>query len=171
VSLRNSNLVLWTLLAAAVLVVLAIPVGRRWALPFVESETDPIVVRIDFSDERTWARLRQEIATFRGPLGASAPIEFLDESSLNGASLSQVQAALPPSYLHSFVIIADARTMTHPEHPLLVVALRLDAGREFRAAPNTVLDIAVNLSLANMDFGDFADEADRTEGGVFRGFR
>jgi hypothetical protein len=41
-------------------------------------------------------------------------------------------------------------------------------GGEFRALPSEVQAIENNLSIANMDFGDFASTVDG--GGVFRGF-
>ncbi|HLF89873.1 MAG TPA: hypothetical protein VI451_13065 [Anaerolineales bacterium] len=41
-------------------------------------------------------------------------------------------------------------------------------GREFRAIPSQIQGIENNLSIANMDFEEFADSVD--EDGVFRGF-
>jgi len=42
------------------------------------------------------------------------------------------------------------------------------SGREFRAVPSQIQAIENNLSIANMDFEEFAESAD--ESGVFRGF-
>lgn len=39
-------------------------------------------------------------------------------------------------------------------------------GRSFRCAVPEIASIEANLSIANMDFADYADE----RGGVFRGF-
>jgi hypothetical protein len=50
---------------------------------------------------------------------------------------------------------------TLPEEP--------EYGREFRAIPTAVQSIENNLSIANMDFEDFAEAVD--EDGVFRGFQ
>jgi hypothetical protein len=41
-------------------------------------------------------------------------------------------------------------------------------GRTFRSIPSEVEPIVANLSIANMDFGEFADSADPD--GIFRGF-
>jgi len=41
-------------------------------------------------------------------------------------------------------------------------------GRELRCEVGEVASIEVNLSIANMDFDEFADSADAD--GVFRGF-
>jgi hypothetical protein len=54
------------------------------------------------------------------------------------------------------------------EHPILVVDLYTEPGRSFRVVPAEVWGIENNLSTANMDFAEFADEADAD--GVFRGF-
>ena len=63
---------------------------------------------------------------------------------------------------------ADRTTFEYPEHPLLVVDLLGEPGRAFRALPEQVQSIENNLSLANMDFEDFADSVG--DDGIFRGF-
>ncbi len=42
------------------------------------------------------------------------------------------------------------------------------SGHEFRAIPSQIQGIENNLSIANMDFEEFAEAVD--EDGVFRGF-
>ena len=69
---------------------------------------------------------------------------------------------------HSFLFIADRLTLTHPEFPILVVDLYASRGREFRALPTQVQAIQNNLSIANMDFEEFANAVDKD--GIFRGF-
>ncbi len=56
--------------------------------------------------------------------------------------------------------------MAQSEHPVLAID---EQGRSFRALPETVQAIDNNLSIANMDFHEFADAIDGT--GVFRGFQ
>jgi hypothetical protein len=58
--------------------------------------------------------------------------------------------------------------MGQGEHLLLVVDLYAERGREFRAEPSQIQGIENNLSIANMDFAEFADNCDPE--GVFRGF-
>jgi hypothetical protein len=48
------------------------------------------------------------------------------------------------------------------------VDLYESSGQEFRAVPSRVQSIENNLSIANMDFEEFAEAVDRD--GVFRGF-
>jgi hypothetical protein len=51
---------------------------------------------------------------------------------------------------------------------VLVIDLREDRGRHFRAVTSHVHSIENNLSIANMDFFEFADNVEID--GVFRGF-
>ena len=62
----------------------------------------------------------------------------------------------------------DHSTFADPEHPVLVVDLYSDPGRTFRVIPSQMWGVENNLSLANMDFEEFADAVDKD--GVFRGF-
>jgi hypothetical protein len=55
-----------------------------------------------------------------------------------------------------------------PDHPLLVIDLQGEPGREFRAIPSQIQAIENNLSIANMGFEEFAEAVDAS--GVFRGF-
>jgi len=51
---------------------------------------------------------------------------------------------------------------------VLVVDLFEERGRSFRALLSQVQSVENNLSLANMDFSEFAESVERD--GVFRGF-
>jgi len=51
---------------------------------------------------------------------------------------------------------------------VLVIDLYADRGRTFRAIPSQIQGIKNNLSIANMDFFEFADNVDAD--GIFRGF-
>jgi hypothetical protein len=65
--------------------------------------------------------------------------------------------------------VVDRATIAGADHPVLVVSLqRRHRGEHFRAVPSAVQSIENNLSLANMDWRDFADSVDAD--GVFRGF-
>ena len=66
------------------------------------------------------------------------------------------------------MIIVDRTAITHPEHALLVLDLFEESGQIFRALPAAVQAIENNLSIANMDFAEFAENCDPE--GVFRGF-
>ena len=127
-----------------------------------------IVLRTDFSDQRTWEALRAEIQAPVGEAGFLADVEFVDDARYSGLAVAQLFRAFAEHGARTFAIVADGMTMTHPEHPLLIVDLYADRGREFRAVPSQIQSIENNLSLANMDFEDFAGAVGTD--GVFRGF-
>ena len=84
------------------------------------------------------------------------------------ATKEQLLRLVPKDYEHSFIILVDRTAISQPEFPLLIVDLYEEPGREFRAIPSQIQGIENNLSLANMDFAEFADSV--SEDGVFRGF-
>jgi hypothetical protein len=138
----------------------------------VPSTTESPVLRTDFSDQAAFEALRAEIRSL-SPDGFQAYVDFIDDPAFNGISKEQLLAAISPDYPHSFIIVADSETITHAEHPLLVVSLQDDGmgaarGDAFRALPATIQGIQNNLSIANMDFVDFSGAVDKR--GVFRGF-
>jgi len=76
---------------------------------------------------------------------------------------------LSANYDHSFVFVVDFVTIPRLDGPILVIDLYAEIGREFRALPRTIQAIENNLSIANMDFREFADNIDSD--GIFRDFR
>ena len=59
--------------------------------------------------------------------------------------------------------------MAPPDYPILVVNLnKRDDSGPFRSVPREIASLEANLSLANMDFYEFAESAGAD--GVFRGF-
>jgi len=128
---------------------------------------DALVVRTDFSNQEIWMKIRE---TIKAPTGSfRAYVEFWEDAELKGATKDQLLSLVPEKYEHGFLIIADAETIVDAEHPLLVVDLNDDFGREFRAIPKAIQSIENNLSISNMGFEEFADSVDND--GVFRGFR
>lgn len=127
---------------------------------------DALVLRTDFSDNASWKSLCK---TIREPAGEfQAYVDFVSDPAFNGIDVEQVLSLIPPNYNHSFIFIIDQTTLSHPEHPVLVVDLFDEPGRTFRVIPAEMWGVENNLSLANMIFADFADHADPE--GVFRGF-
>jgi hypothetical protein len=123
-----------------------------------------LVVRTDFSDEAAWRAVGLAI---REPVdGFYAYVDLVDDAAFEGATVDQL-VALGNDAHRSFLIVADGETMRGPEHTLLVVDVFADPGRTFRAVPSGIQSIENNLSIANMDFAEFADAVDAD--GVFRG--
>jgi hypothetical protein len=126
---------------------------------------DAPVLRTDFSDDAAWQAIRKEVLQ---PVdGFYANVEFIDDREFADLSKDDLMRSIPRELRHSFMIVADKVSMTG-EHPLLVVDLYTQPGREFRAEPSQIQGIENNLSIANMDFAEFADSCDPD--GVFRGF-
>jgi len=134
--------------------------------PLPATEDAP-VLRTDFSDQAAWEAIR---AAIRAPVdGFLAYVEFVDDASYDGVGTEELLGLLPPRVNHDFVVVADRVAISRPDHPLLVVDLGAEPGRTFRAIPSRIQAVQNNLSLANMDFEDFASSVD--DDGVFRGFR
>ena len=129
------------------------------------------VLRTDFSDKSAWDAVRDQIQQPSAE-GFMANVEFIDDRVFDGLDKQQLLAAVPKDYPHTFVIVVDRQTLSDAERPLLVVnlydGLGSEVGEEFRTLPSEIQAIENNLSIANMDFADFAGAVDRA--GVFRGF-
>lgn len=131
---------------------------------------NPWVIRTDFRDDAKWAAVCDEVAAPVREFGEDfyAYLRFVDSQEYKDLDADQVIARINSTYRHTFVFIVDAVTLDAPEHPILVVDLYGDSARKFRAIPTQIQGIENNLSIANMDFEEFADSVDAD--GVFRGF-
>lgn len=139
--------------------------------PMPSSDNAP-VVRTDFSDESAWQAIRAAIlAPVRVPgttFAFGANVAFIDDVAYRDFDSAQLVTLFGDDPEHSFVVVVDRAAIVHPEHAVLVIDLLEGAGRAFRALPTAVQAIENNLSIANMDFEEFADAVD--DDGVFRGF-
>lgn len=126
-----------------------------------------LVLRTDFSDDAAWESLRAAIQKPVGPFRAY--VDFVSDRAFDGITPEEVLSLIPSDSDHAFVFIVDRPAISHPEHPILVVDLDLERGRAFRVIPSEMWAVENNLSLANMDFDEFADTVGPD--GVFRGFR
>ena len=130
-----------------------------------------LLVRTDYSDDEAW----------HAALSAATAVYVMDDFERIGALLLPVEssdlAGLTPEELVALsredylsqIAVADAQTMR--DQTILFVdfnELNEQVGRTFRLIPSEVEPIVANLSLANMDFAEFADSTDRD--GIFRGF-
>lgn len=135
-------------------------------------ETDnAVVIRTDFEDQPAWEAVRELVRApvHDGDESFYAYVDFIDDVEYRNLSTQGLMAALPQDYKHSFLFVVDRDTLSSRDFPLLVVDLDQSRGRTFRAAPNQIQSIENNLSIANMDFEDFAEAVDKD--GVFRGFK
>ena len=125
----------------------------------------PLVIRTDFSNDDAWSavseRIRRPDPLFR------ASVTFVDDPDFAGLAPDDLESR---GYFEhqTFAFLADHMTMTHPEHPVLVVFVFEEEHVEFRTIPAEIPAIENNLSLGNMDPEDFAESAGAD--GIFRGF-
>ena len=127
---------------------------------------NPIVLRTDFTSQSAWEKVRDAI---QKPIGDfRACVEFVEDMEYQDVNKEQLFQYVPDDYAHSFIIIFDHLTVSLPESPLLIVDLYHKPGREFRAVPSQIFEIASNLAIANISFSEFADFVD--EDGIYSGF-
>ncbi|MCX5119590.1 hypothetical protein OG992_20590 [Micromonospora sp. NBC_00362] len=126
-----------------------------------------LVLRTDFTDDTTWEAVKEEFRRWDCYYSAT----FVDDPAYSKATVKQLIDANAPigdeDWL-PYLFVADAATMIDVERPLLAVDLSREPGRTFHVPPRWYPDVSANLTIANMDFAEFADAAD--ESGTYRGF-
>ena len=125
-----------------------------------------LVLRTDFSDDGAWesacAAIQQPAGEFR------AYVDCISDRAFDDITVEELVALASQSPYRSFLFVVDKMTLTHRETPILVLDLADEPGRTFRVIPREIWGVENNLSLANMDFVDFASCVD--EDGIFRSF-
>ncbi len=140
--------------------------------PLPKSE-HALLLRTDFSSLAAWESIvaaacapSAELRAYTG-YELRADVELISDREYEGVTPEQL-VSLNPEGQHTFVFVVDRIALTHPEHPILVVDLYTEPGRTFRVIPSEMAGVENNLSLANMDYAEFADHVDPD--GIFRGF-
>jgi len=148
-------------------------------------ESDPWVIRTDFSSDAEWSEIRSLISSPQqdGGMEFFAYVYFVDSEKFAGLEPHDVVLSLPNEYDGFFCFVVDRETIANPEHPILAIGFCPSDDRSydrlpsetppadvatFRALPSQIQGIENNLSIANMDFEDFADSVQAD--GIFRGF-
>jgi hypothetical protein len=132
----------------------------------IPNTDNTLVLRADFSDDAAWESL---CAAIREPVGEfRAYVDFVSDPAYDGLTPAQLLALSPPGSTHTFVFVVDRIALSHPDRPIQVVDLYTEPGRAFRVIPSEMWSVENNLSIANLNFEEFAESADRD--GIFRGF-
>ncbi|HEX4637676.1 MAG TPA: hypothetical protein VH189_15950 [Rhizomicrobium sp.] len=131
----------------------------------LDSEHTPLI-RTDFTNPSAWRDVLDAVDRDWED-GFRALVSAIDDPKYDGWTIEQLVAS-PCARGHSILLIADTTTMTHPER-LVLCADVLSSGKPFRIILPELWSVENNLSLANMDYGDFAEATDAE--GVFRGFK
>ncbi|MFC3456142.1 DUF6924 domain-containing protein [Amycolatopsis speibonae] len=135
-----------------------------------------LLVRTDFDHQPVWDDLCDLIRKYL-PEGLLANLRLIDDSSYEGATAEELLNLVPDDAGYPYIAIADAVTAEPVERPqdrsLLIVdndyydeEEEEEKGGTFRALVSELPSIDANLSIANMSFADYAEEAD--DDGVFR---
>ena len=144
------------------------------------------VIRTDFSNDAAWSKVCELVAAPNRQAGMEfhAYVKFVSDESNRDRKPHDLVRSLPDDYPGMFCFVADRECLASPEHPVLVVGFYPSDHKSFsrkpretppediktfRALPSQIQGIQNNLDIANMDFEEFAEAADRD--GVFRGFR
>ena len=115
-----------------------------------------LLLRSDYSDQSAWEELCRVVeAPYEE--GFRAYVTFVDNPILASRTLNELIAVAESGGYQSFFFV------------VLAVDLHEERGRIFRVIPSQMWAVENNLSLANMEFSTFADNADPD--GVLRGFK
>ena len=126
-----------------------------------------LVIRTDFSDDAAWEALQADIDG-RNEFRQATYISDPTFAGISIDTLVDLDARADEDDKATYLFLADATTMADDERRLLAVDLYDEPGRTFRVPPRWFADVSANLSIANMDFDEFADAAEAD--GTFRGF-
>ncbi|MFI7000514.1 DUF6924 domain-containing protein [Nocardia sp. NPDC050175] len=125
---------------------------------------ETLLIRTDFSDHEGWEALRTAVTTPNED-DFLANLHLVDDPAYRDVSAEQLAVLLAP---HSLLIVADKLAITSPEQPLLGIYRSEEGTEQLRVIAEELWSIENNISLANMDWDEFAGAAD--DDGIFRGF-
>jgi len=129
---------------------------------------ESLLVRTDLSDPEAWDEIMRLISEPEGEYGFQARVSFLSDPAYEGLTPAELLEVGRRGPYRSFLFFVDGETFASPDHHVGVLDLQTEPGRVFRVVPSEMWSVENNLSLANMDFAEFADAVDTD--GVFRGF-
>lgn len=132
----------------------------------IPATENPLVLRTDFSNEAAWRSLCK---TLQDPDDEFSPeLEFVSDRAFDGLAAADLPSSLSEPSPHTFAFIVDRTALTRAGNPVLIIDLHDKPGRTFRVTAAALGGVANNLSIANMDFDEFAKAVDKD--GIFRGF-
>ncbi len=149
-----------------------------------------LVIRTDFSRSQEWEEIQVAIAEPQTKEGFTAFVAFVDDRAFENITPPQLVEMVPADSDHAVAFLVDEETLTHPDRPILVVNLDDEDDEDdededdedddeqgqgpqysatFRVVPSEMWSVQNNLTIANMDWEDFAENVDGD--GIFRGFK
>ncbi|MFD5430342.1 DUF6924 domain-containing protein [Streptomyces sp. NPDC127084] len=156
------------------------------ALPEIpgRDEFDALIIRTDYGDEAAWqAVVADLVQPWGGDDDFEPAVHLVDDPAWADLTPDRVLEEARRDENLSVVFLADRVTMQSAQRALLAIDLAEDEDldplydqelidspppREFRTVPAGVHDVHANLSIANMDFAEFAEEAFADPDRVYR---
>ncbi len=123
-----------------------------------------VAVRTDFMHAYAWKALRDAIENPNQEFRAN--VQFLNEPKFKGFTPDQLLPMLTDE-ARTIALIVDEVALTSTDFPILVIDLMDSPGRTFRVVAAALWEVENNLSIANMDFDDFANDVEGE--GIYRG--
>ena len=134
------------------------------------NQSDPWVVRTDFSDDDRWSSVRELIGAPQKEVGITffAYVDYVNDETHRDREPHEVVLSLPDDYADMFCFLVDRECIENKDNPVLVVGFYPSDNESFnrlprdtpigdivtfRALPSQIQGIQNNLSLANIDFG------------------
>ncbi|MGI5224426.1 DUF6924 domain-containing protein [Actinoallomurus sp. CA-142502] len=122
-----------------------------------ESDHSPLL-RTDFTDDEAWRSLLDEVG--------DDWLTVMEDADHRGLSVPELLALVPDDSRYPVLVVADDVTFSSAERSLLLVDLREEPGRTFRAGPDAFRSAIGNLAIQNQSFDDYVRCLD--DSGVYR---
>jgi hypothetical protein len=133
----------------------------------IPATDNALALRTDFSDEVAWQTVHAALQEEDDFFGIAANLYFVEDPEYKNLTAEQLPSVLAEDSHRTFAFIIDHTALTQKDHPILVVDFNDEPGRTFRVIPSKVVNVESNLSIANMDFAEYADNVGPD--GIYRG--
>lgn len=119
------------------------------------------LLRTDFTDDGAWRALLDEID--------DDWVTVMADAGHRGLSVPELLALVPEGSRYPVLVVADEATFASAERSLLLIDVRDEPGRTFRAAvPDAFQSVIGNLALDNSSFDDYLESGGLDDSGVYR---
>jgi hypothetical protein len=129
------------------------------------NEYETPLLRTDGSRPDRWDALLARIRTPNAD-GFLAYVEPITDPALEGLDEEELRRLPRDEDAEHFVLVADERALAEDDFPIVVVDISGENRPSFRVTATCLWAVENNLSLANMDWAEFADATDAD--GVYR---
>lgn len=136
-------------------------------MPVLPKTESSLLVRTTFADERAWLDVVSVVLTENDD-GFRAYVEVVDDPVWENVDLDRLREAVLAAENQAAVLFVVDQAALGTDYPILVVDLDEVSHEPFRCVAHELWGIDNNLNLANMDWEDFAGNADPDS--IFRGF-